>query len=363
MAGAEPVITVRPVQDFATLERDWIELEGRAEASFFQSWAWTGCLVAERFPDPWLLEARRHGRVVALGLFNRTPGRWLRPASIALGETGAGPADSIFIEHNGLLIDRTERALDRFCWQALADSALGRLRWVLSGLPTETASTLRDLRRLRVTARRPAPFLDFGRLPTNVEVTDTLSANLRQQLRRAQRGWERFGPLGIERAAGPVEAERFLTALADLHQATWRARGKPGAFAEPFFGRFHRTLLERAGPDQSLDVLRITAGDRVIGYLYNLVHRGWVAAYQSGFAYGPDTDRLHPGLVCHLLAIEHYRRAGMRLYDFLAGDARYKRSFANAARELVWLEARPGFPGFKSGRMTPSPGPDRGISP
>ena len=37
---------------------------------------------------------------------------------------------------------------------------------------------------------------------------------------------------------------------------------------------------------------------------------------------------------------EHYRRAGMRFYDFLGGDARYKRGFANAETELLWLEVR-----------------------
>jgi len=49
---------------------------------------------------------------------------------------------------------------------------------------------------------------------------------------------------------------------------------------------------------------------------------------------------LRPGLVCHLLAIEHYRRAGMRRYDFLGGDARYKRSFANGEIALLWLDIR-----------------------
>jgi len=78
----------------------------------------------------------------------------------------------------------------------------------------------------------------------------------------------------------------------------------------------------------------------VAGYLYNFVHDGWVAAYQSGFDFGPDADRLRPGLVCHLMAIQHYAGAGMRRYDFLGGEARYKRSLANAEIPLVWLDVR-----------------------
>jgi CelD/BcsL family acetyltransferase involved in cellulose biosynthesis len=84
----------------------------------------------------------------------------------------------------------------------------------------------------------------------------------------------------------------------------------------------------------------VNAGTHVVGYLYNFVHRGWVAAYQSGFDFSEDADRLKPGMVCHLLAMEHYRQAEMQAYDFLGGEARYKRTFANAETELLWLEVR-----------------------
>jgi CelD/BcsL family acetyltransferase involved in cellulose biosynthesis len=40
--------------------------------------------------------------------------------------------------------------------------------------------------------------------------------------------------------------------------------------------------------------------------------------------------------VTHELAIDHYRRAGEREYDFLAGDARYKRTLAKSFRTLHW---------------------------
>ena len=33
----------------------WRDLESRSDASFFQSWTWTGCLVEERFLRPGLI--------------------------------------------------------------------------------------------------------------------------------------------------------------------------------------------------------------------------------------------------------------------------------------------------------------------
>jgi len=344
MADEWPAVEIRPVDDLPGLARAWLDLEARADGSFFQSWAWTGCLVEERFAEPWLLTARRGDRIVALALFNRAPRAGLGRRALLLGESGVAAQDSIFIEHNGLLVDRTEpTGLRAHCWAALSaagEAGLRRATWVLSGVPAAIRDELPGNRIERILARRPAPRRDLAR-DGDGAVLDGLSPNTRQQLRRSLRGWEAIGPLRLEAADGADQAGPFLAGLVDLHQRYWTGRGKPGAFAEPFFERFHRALIRRAAPDQRLDLIRVSAGERVAGYLYNLVHRDWVAAYQSGFDFGEDSDKLRPGLVCHLLAIEHYRAAGMRLYDFLGGEARYKRSFANDEAELLWLTVRP----------------------
>ncbi len=341
MASAPPVVEIRPVDDFTSLAPVWQALERQSDGSFFQSWAWTGCLAEARFPDPWLLTARRGDRVVALGLFNRGPAGRFGARPLLLGESGDAALDTIFIEHNGLLLDRTEGDdLSRACWAALAAHAeLGKARWRLSGVPQSVADALPGDRAVRITARRPAFSLDLA--GPAAPVLDRLSANTRQRLRQSLRAWEKIGPLKLDIAAGPDEAEAYLQALKVLHQHYWVGRGKPGAFAEPFFERFHRALIRRPGQGQSVDLIRVSAGDRTLGYLYNLVQDGWVAAYQSGFDFGPDADRLRPGLICHLLAAQHYRAASMRLYDFLGGEAQYKRSFADTETELLWLDVRP----------------------
>jgi CelD/BcsL family acetyltransferase involved in cellulose biosynthesis len=358
MSSKQPDIDIRPVKNFADLAPLWLDLEGRAAGSFFQSWAWTGCLADERFNDPWLLTARRDERVAGLALFNRAsrggiPG--LSRPRLWLGESGTPALDTIFVEHNGLLLDRTANdSLARRCWQALAEATeggLGGARWILSGVTEAARQILPPDRNVRVTAQRPAPYFDLSAVASDLPVIDRLSANTRQQLRRSLRAWEEIGPLRIAIAATCDEADVFLGALKALHQRYWVGRGKSGAFAQPFFARFHHALIRRPSDRQSVDLIRISAGDRIVGYLYNLVHDGWVAAYQSGFDFGPGADRLRPGLVCHMLAIEHYRRVGMRRYDFLGGEARYKRSFANAETELLWLDVRPKLP-WQFGRRT-----------
>jgi CelD/BcsL family acetyltransferase involved in cellulose biosynthesis len=82
--------------------------------------------------------------------------------------------------------------------------------------------------------------------------------------------------------------------------------------------------------------LRVVGEGGTIGCLYNFLFRGRVYAYQSGLAYSPD-NRLKPGLVSHDEAMELNRKAGARVYDFLAGEARYKASLSTGVAQLSWV--------------------------
>jgi len=57
-----------------------------------------------------------------------------------------------------------------------------------------------------------------------------LSANTRQQVRRAIRLFESKGELILERAPTAGQALDWFERLCHLHQERWTARGKPGAY-------------------------------------------------------------------------------------------------------------------------------------
>ena len=95
---------------------------------------------------------------------------------------------------------------------------------------------------------------------------------------------------------------------------------------------------ERKPPQHiTLQLIKIYCGDSVIGYLYNFLWRGTVYCYQSGFRYSTAEAKLKPGLVCHSLAIDYNRENGRSVYNFLAGDSRYKRSMSTDTHKLTWL--------------------------
>jgi CelD/BcsL family acetyltransferase involved in cellulose biosynthesis len=324
----------------AELAALWRKLEANADGSFFQSWDWTGCLFAERFPDPVLVRVARGGETKALALFNRG-GHFAGGERLRLGESGTA-MDGVFIEHNGPLVALdAPRALELCLAAALtAPRRLPGRILVLSGIGDAGLAALRRLAVVRCDAARQAPRIDLAAMRQREKaVLDLVSANTRYQLRRALRRYEQAGPIRIRRAATVEEARRFLDALAVLHTATWRARGLPGTFAEPAFYRFHAALISGSHAAGVVDLLEITAGPRVIGYLLNFIHGNRVYAYQSGFNYADAQPHEKPGLVCHHAAITHYAAQQRDIYDFLAGDDRYKASFADHAVPLYWVRA------------------------
>ena len=360
---------VTGVDDFAALGTIWRDLETRAEPSFFQSWTWTGCLAEQRFTDPVLIQVRDSGRIVALALFNR------RRGALHLGESGDPAKDCIYIEFNGVLAEAgREAAMTRVCLEAARSASRwpilgrsGKPRLVLSGVAAQTVSSAREIGTAYRMASRECPFVDL--VTSGSSFLETRHTNTRQQLRRSDRSYAASGDIAIGRAATVTEAVGCLDALRKLHQAAWIARGRPGAFANPFFGSFHRALIERGLPRGEIDLLHVAAGDRTIGYLYNFWHRGKSLAYQSGFAYDDANRREKPGLTCHHRSIRFAADRGASRYEFLAGGDRYKRSLSDRADQLYWTEiggrlsirrvaaaVRDGF--FRSGPDIARSGPD-----
>jgi CelD/BcsL family acetyltransferase involved in cellulose biosynthesis len=335
-------ITLSRVTDWTTLGIRWRELEARSDCSFFQSWTWVGCLAAERFDDPVLLEASVDGRLVAMGLFNRR----LRSGreALLLSETGHTVHDAVFIEWNGLLAATgTPVQLLADCLRSSRVLPLtGRRPWLrrritLSGIgaPALAAAQLAEPK-LFVRRSMGAPFVDLAGLKhANRQYLDVLSANTRYQVRRSNRT---YGELTLRRATTLDEAFEFLEQLAALHQATWRRRGRPGAFAEPLFGKFHRTLIERGLARGEIALLSFAARSGPVGFLYNFEWKRQVSAYQSGFDYPEAGPHQKPGLTCHQQAIEDAAARGLVRYDFLAGADRYKRSLATSEEKLHWVE-------------------------
>ena len=344
-------VSVEPFDDPAALEAAWRDLEARAAPSFFTTWTWVGCWLAETGARPWVVRARVDGRLVGLGLIagtRRWRHGWLRTDTLLLNETGDPAIDLIYAEYNGLLAERGREGavLEAFLAHLARarDLPPGLRRWDELRLGGVGRATLDAAERtglgIRLEDVQPTAAVDLDAVRrAGGDYLGGLSANTRQQLRRACRLYEARGPLAVDVARDAEEALDFLAGLAELHQRTWERRGKPGAFSSDFFGRFNRALIRRGVPAGAVELLRIRAGATTLGYLYDFVQDRWVGNYSSGFAYEED-PKLKPGLVCFRMGIEHHLARGAGCFDFMAGGQRYKTSLGAPGPVLYWIDLR-----------------------
>ncbi len=182
---------------------------------------------------------------------------------------------------------------------------------------------------------KAARYVDLAALderPFEAFLTGKTATRVRRNRRAFQ---ERLGEITVGPAADLPETLAFFGQMRALHVARWNGRDKATTLACDAVVEFHRRIIEALFDQGRVEMIRVSAGGRPIGYLYNFVMRGKVSVFQTGFAYEAGST-WSPGLLTHSVAIEHYRQRGMREYDLLAGEALYKRALCNAARELLW---------------------------
>jgi CelD/BcsL family acetyltransferase involved in cellulose biosynthesis len=334
------------------LKQRWTELEERADASFFLSWLWIGnwldCLP--QGVRPHVMMARRNGKVVGLAILcPRTLWRFgfLRTHCWFLHETGDELYDRLFIEYNGILADRS-------CADAVTQACLHWLRQrltpcdelILGGLGTEAESAARRVAEsagdsLIVRVADTAQMVELDRVrEAGGDYRASLGRNTRSSVNRSARLYAERGKVEFRVAETVEDALADFELLEVLHQAHWTARGQSGAFHNPAFRPFHQKLITQGVPVGAIRLCRTTAGGQPIGVLYNFVHRGRVLNYQGGFAYEQD-NRLKPGVLSHVLAIEDTLERGERCYDFLATPSGHKPLLSNAEKPMNWLAVGP----------------------
>lgn len=321
------------------LEAEWRALEARAQPSFFTSWCWIGTFLAAlpRTRSLSLLRGLIRGETVALAILGTQLIRrrgFIRSQALFLNEDGH-PTRDMAIEHNGILIATDCEAASNPALIEWFASTPDADELCINGSTKLLPSELINRHGLAISlTTKPSYSLDLRQLPDADGNLDTvLSSNARQQLRRSLRYFEKIGRLRLQKARSLNEAQAFFTDLKKLHCASWEKRGVRHSFMSPFFEAFHRLLIERTFAQGCIELVQVSAGSYVIGYLYNFRFGDRIYAYQSGFSYDLGN---RPGVITHALAIQDSYRSGALIYDFLAGRNQLKESFSTDCAAMHW---------------------------
>jgi CelD/BcsL family acetyltransferase involved in cellulose biosynthesis len=346
-AGGRTVRTsVHSLEEWPAFAPAWEELLLEdANYSVFLSLPWMETWI-ETFRDavdPCLLVFRAGGLFVGASLIVKSSLSLSRPLRrISINASGENAADTTYVEFNDVLARRD--------WETRVGEALARYAlqqpWeelVLDGFCPGPA--YHELKRLLTGTQveevwRPSYYVDLAALRhADLTYLNALGPQHRKHLQQNLRYHAEQGELSLQVASDVAGALHMFEELAALNRRRRECLGEYSVFTSERFIAFHRSFIRQAFPSGNVQLLRVTAGENIVGLVYNLVYRGKVYFYQCGYNY-TDDKRLSPGSVTLALAIQHCLDHGFREFDFLAGDAPYKASMSTGSRSLVWAKFR-----------------------
>ena len=240
---------------------EWLDLQGRSNCSYFQSWGWIGTWLEQVALDlqPIVVRVWLENCLIGLGVFvssHISRHLIIRSNALFLHEYPFDDRDMI-IEYNGLLVARNhEQAVysktvnhlfqtNRHCDEIFFSAMDGRVD--LHCVPPCEVKFVH-----RVIEESAAQMVELDRFGQGVEsYLATLSKNRRAQIRRSLRLYQELAPLKLREAGSIEEALLFFDGLKTLHTERWRSKGRGGSFANSRWEAFHRSSgaqsISRAG--------------------------------------------------------------------------------------------------------------------
>lgn len=296
------------------------------------SWTWTsawlrhfGDTVNARFA---LVE--RRGEPVAAALLTVSARNRFGARKLHLGTAGEPAGEGVYVEYNDILCDPDERTAVLRALLRVVREESGWDELDVPGLRPEAATALAGVMSMEQTPQASWTM----RLSPDRSVLDALKGSVRRLVRQAD---ESLAP-------GPAELVTDIGAIGDvmdemalLHQERWEAAGKPGVLAGRRLRRFLDDLLVEWLPTGKAMLHRLPdSSGKALGSVVGFVEDGRFLYYQAGFQRFPDNHK-RTGMLSHVAFAETCRRLGMREYELLAGDARYKRQLSGGeANTLYW---------------------------
>ncbi|WP_026377135.1 GNAT family N-acetyltransferase [Aestuariibacter salexigens] len=315
------------------LKRIWSTLFQESNASTFLSWPWIKAMLKTCGDDTLILVATLNVKTVGCGIVSFTKG--INTKKAFLHRSGKQELDQVWTEYNDFLLHKDYVKEARL---ALIDYCVANLQWneFVIGASCKDAVSAFKLHPLieRTEWLSQCFYVNLVNYKSDSDYLASLSRNTRYQIKRSLKEFNDLGTLSIERADSTETALSWISDAAPHHIKRWTGTRVGSGFTNPQFVQFHERFIRNAFEQDMIDILRISAGDNIISYLYNFVEGPIIRFYLSSNVYENDASQARPGLVAHFLAIRYYLNAGKKIYDFMGGESRYKLSLSDSSRPI-----------------------------
>lgn len=336
-----------PFSQFDDVKEIWTHLLEKCPHSYYLAWPWTE-LWLKSLPEDCSIS-------LVAGFINESPvvaffvgaqttrDRLFKFRKLSLNQTLIPSIDIIWIEYNGILIDpritiTLGSLLENLPIKSWDEFSIQRCSPVFQ--PNLIIDDDLDKKYHLEIRTCESFYVDLGKIRSNNDdYFGLLSPNRRQQIRRSIKEYEKFGEIEIVIAENTNEALELFDELTEIHQKTWTEEGHPGALSDAYIIDFHKNLISRRFKHGEIQLIKVSAGDHVLGCIYNLIYEGKVYFYICGFNYLPG-NLYRSGLVCHSFAIMHNAMKGFSSYDFLEGRDTYRKSLSTDHNDMYTMTIR-----------------------
>lgn len=322
--------TLKDQSDAEALGLIWRPLFSQSTSSFFLSWRWINPFITLALEAGYLLHVIQAstpvGEVVGLAIFCERKQRRhkiFKYKQLYLHKTGDEKLDKSWIEYNDFLIHhRLERSAKQAMWRYVI-SHFKNIDEFIVGVSEE--QKLLDIEKMNKGLIR----WDYANTAGWIlhsekgEQTNYASKQATSQIKRSNK---LLASQGFVTTISDLETD-FLTALteiAPIHKETW---SDESGFHFETFTRY-LTMLCQQSDETTLISAKLKNDTHTVAIIIGFIVRDTFYYYLSANKTSP-TNKVKYGLSLHHNLITWCAEKGINNYDFLAGDYRYKRSFAN----------------------------------
>lgn len=339
-----PQVTITPLvldlshqSDIHLLRDKWLLLESNTPSPFLR-WQWIDSWLTTlpKETSVWLITASQDEKTLGLGLvceqISLLPHK---PQQLFIHKAGSQRSDQIWIEHNDFLMASEHAAQIRESMLKALLSHFKRWQQLTLGMSTtQTLDAIGDALKQHteilqeekiISAAYRCNLSDFH---TPEDYLTSLSRNTRAQIKRSEKLLSEGQTVTLDYAQGKEQKRHYFEQVALLHKQRWADTAEGSGFNNPLFTQFHKKLIFEDKTNQFTRMYCLKAGGAPLAYAYLLTtEQGWYF-YLSAMQFSQD-NRIKVGLLLHCKIIQQAIAEGVPLYDFLAGDARYKASLSN----------------------------------
>ncbi len=323
---------------FEQLENQWLDIQNKQDVPFFLTWAWISCWLKTYSPDIFVVSASFKGKLVSIGLLTQSIEKrhgLLKSRQYRLHQMGDQLLDQIWMEYNDF-ISYTEHRVPAVnaCLEALQRSLQNWDEIIISMMEAKRSRDVQsNMKNCHILLRTPCYTTTVDSISKGRDYLSSLKSNTRYQIKRSLRLYkELHGEINLTSAESTSEALDFFRLAGVYHKQRWSDSG----FKNPKFILFHENLIKNIFTQNSVELIKITSGETVIGILYFHIVNRKVFFYLHGLRYEED-KKLKPGLVSHALATQYFFDRGFHQYDYMGGYSQYKCQLATESEDMVSL--------------------------